>query len=82
MAEGRAKAKRAEFGKLCHANYLYYFTTLVVPFEGRHARGTLHLDIRTMDEFIRSLDVSQAGYTQILLCRHVPTVLVTGVPGR
>ena len=64
MAEGCAEAKRAEFGKLCHANYLFHFTTLVVPFEGRHVCGTLHLDIRTMDEFIKSLDVSQAGYSQ------------------
>ena len=64
MIEEQAKAKRAEFGKLCHAKYLYYFITLVMPFEGRHARETLHLDIRTMDEFIKSLDVSQAGYTQ------------------
>ena len=59
MAEGRDEAKRAVFGKLCHANYLFHFTTLVVPYGGRHARGTLHLDIRTMDEFIKSLDASK-----------------------
>ena len=59
MIEEHAKAKRAEFGKLCHANYLYYVTTFVVPFEGRHARETLHIDIRTMDEFIASLDVTR-----------------------
>ena len=63
MTEEHAKAKRAEFGKLCHANYLYYFTTLVMSFEGRHARETLHLDIRTMDEFIASLDVSRTTPT-------------------
>ena len=48
IAEERAKAKRAEFGKLCHANYLFYFITLVMPFEGLHARGTLNLVTRTM----------------------------------
>ena len=63
MTEEHAKAKRAEFGKLCHANSLYYFITLVVPFEGRHARETLHLDIRTMDEFIASLDISRTTPT-------------------
>ena len=30
-----------------------------MPFEGRHARGLLNLDIRTMAEFIASLDVSR-----------------------
>ena len=59
IAEEHAKAKRAELGKLCHANYLYYLTTVVLPFEGRQARETLHLDIRTMDKFIASLDVSR-----------------------
>ena len=63
IAEEHAKAERAEFGKLCHANYLYYLTTLVVPVKGRHARDTLHLDIRTMDEFIASLDVSRITHT-------------------
>ena len=62
MTEEHAKAKRAEFGKLCHANYLYYFATLVMSFDGRHARETLHLD-RTMDEFIASLDVSRTTPT-------------------
>ena len=59
MTEEHAKAKRAEFGKLCHANYLYYFITPVMSFDGRHARETLHLDIRTVDEFIASLDVTR-----------------------
>ena len=63
MTEEHAKAKRAEFCKLCHANYLYYLTTLVVRVKGRHARDTLHLDIRTMDEFIASLDVSRTTPT-------------------
>ena len=63
MTAEHAKAKRAEFGKLCPANYLYYFNTHVMPFEGRHARETLHLDIRTMDEFIASLDVSRTTPT-------------------
>ena len=63
MTEEHAKAKRAESGKLCHANYLYYFITLVMSFEGRHARETLHLDIRTMDEFIASLDISRTTHT-------------------
>ena len=70
IAEERAKAERAEFGKLCHANYLYYLTTIVVPVKGRHARDTLHLDIRTMDEFIASLDVSRIALTNSS-CRSV-----------
>ena len=63
MTEEYAKAKRAKFGKLCHANYLHFVTTLVMPFEERHARETLHLEIRTMDEFTASLDVSRTTRT-------------------
>ena len=70
IAEERAKAELAEFCKPCHANYLFYLTTLVVRVKGRHARDTLHLDIRTMDEFIASLDGSRITNTSSS-CRSV-----------
>ena len=42
----RDKNERAGFANQMHANYLFYLTKLLVPYEGRHARGSFVLDTR------------------------------------
>ena len=56
LERDRNKNERVGFAIQMHANYIFYLTKLVVPYEGRHARGSSVFDTRTMDEFISSLD--------------------------
>ena len=50
----RDKNERVGFAIQVHANYLFCLAKLVVPYEGRHARGSSVLDTRTIDEFMSS----------------------------
>ena len=55
-----------------------------VPFEGRHARGLLNLDTRTVAEFIASLDVSRTIHQDahiVLLPSRYPGLILSRSKG-
>ena len=55
----RDKKDRADFLTSVHFNFLLYLTKQVVPWCKAPCQTFVILDIRTMDEFIKSLDVSK-----------------------
>ena len=54
------KRERAQFAIQMHWRYLFYLTKLVVPYDGRYARGSAVLDCRTIYEFICFLDTCKS----------------------